>query len=280
MKRRAYTLKSKGRSIALGEETLVMGILNVTPDSFSDGGDFTAVENAIQQAKKYIADGVHIIDIGGESTRPGATEVAENEELSRVIPVIKAIRDFSDVLISIDTYKARVAEEAVLAGADIINDVWGMQKEPRIASVAVKHNVPVVAMHNQTTNVYHEDIIIAMQNFFEKSFEIAKDAGLETSQIVLDPGIGFGKDADQNIVVLARLSEVMGFGFPVLLGTSRKSMIGKILDLPPRERVEGTIASNMYGITLGVEIIRVHDVLEHVRASKVMDVILKGKIDG
>lgn len=280
MKRRVYTLKSKERVIDLGTETLVMGILNVTPDSFSDGGDFTAIENAIQQAKKYIADGVHIIDIGGESTRPGATEVEQDDELNRVIPVIKAIREFSDILISIDTYKARVAEEAVNAGADIINDVWGMQKEPQIASVAVKYNVPVVAMHNQINNKYSEDIIISMQNFFEKSFEIAKEAGLETSQIVLDPGIGFGKDPDQNIVVLSRLSEVMGFGFPVLLGTSRKSMIGKILDLPPKERVEGTIATNMYGITLGVEIIRVHDVLEHVRASKVMDAILKGKIDG
>lgn len=280
MNRREHTLVSKGRDIHLGKKTLVMGILNVTPDSFSDGGDYDQIENALAQAKRMIQEGADILDIGGESTRPGATEVLEGEELARVIPVIKAIRGFSDVLISIDTYKANVAEQAIEAGADIINDVWGMQREPRIGHVAVKYNVPVIAMHNQKGNEYSEDIIASMESFFEETMRIANDVGLKRSQIVLDPGIGFGKDADQNVVVLNRLREVMAFGFPVLLGTSRKSMIGKILNVLPKERVEGTIATNMFGIVHGVEIIRVHDVLEHVRASKVMDAIMRGTIDG
>jgi len=278
--RKIIELKLKDRVLKLGEKTLVMGILNVTPDSFSDGGKFNQVEQAVDHAKRMIEEGAHIIDIGGESTRPGSKEVNENEEIDRVIPIIKAIRAFTDIPISIDTYKAKVAEEAILAGADIINDVWGMQREPGIADVAVKYGVPVIAMHNQMGTEYDKDIIEAMKEFFDKTVEIGENAGLDRSQIVLDPGIGFGKTSEQNAYVLSRLKEIVDFGYPILLGTSRKSMIGKILDLPPAERVEGTIATNVYGISLGVEIIRIHDVKEHVRAAKVTDAIMRGTLNG
>jgi dihydropteroate synthase len=273
-------LYSRDKEIILGDKTLVMGILNVTPDSFSDGGQFNSIETAVKHAGMMIDEGADIIDIGGESTRPGSKEVAEQEELDRVVPIIKAIREKYDVLISIDTYKAKVADAALLAGADIINDVWGMQKEPEIAEIAVRHNVPLIAMHNQIGTDYTEDIILAMKKFFEKSYEIAFEKGLKRSQIILDPGIGFGKTPEQNVVVMKRLGEMMAWGEPVLLGTSRKSMIGKILDLPADQRLEGTLATNIYGISLGVDIIRIHDVEAHVRGAKVMDAIMRGRIDG
>ncbi len=274
------TLTSKGREIVLGERTLIMGILNVTPDSFSDGGRFNSVETALMHVKQMIDEGADIIDIGGESTRPGSSAVAEEEELNRVVPIVEAIRDAYDVLISIDTYKASVAEAAIVAGADIINDVWGMQKDPRIAGVAATHGVPLIAMHNQVGTDYDGDILQSMRVFFDKSYAIAETAGLERSQIVLDPGIGFGKTPEQNVHVMHRLSEIMAWGEPVLLGTSRKSMIGKILDLPSDQRVEGTLATNMFGISLGVDIIRIHDVEAHVRGAKVMDAIMRGTING
>jgi len=274
------TLTSKGREIVLGERTLIMGILNVTPDSFSDGGHFNSVETALIHVKQMIDEGVDIIDIGGESTRPGSSVVAEVEELNRVVPIVEAIRAAYDVLISIDTYKAAVAEAAIVAGADIINDVWGMQKDPRIAEVAATYGVPVIAMHNQVGTDYEGDILESMRVFFDKSYAIAETAGLERSQIVLDPGIGFGKTSEQNVHVMHRLSEVMAWGEPVLLGTSRKSMIGKILDLPSNQRLEGTLATNMFGISLGVDIIRIHDVEAHVRGAKVMDAIMRGTING
>lgn len=274
------TVKSRKQEILLGEKTLVMGILNVTPDSFSDGGQFNSIDKALEHVKEMIEEGADIIDIGGESTRPGSKEVKEAEELERVVPIIKAIRASYDVLISIDTYKAAVARAALEAGANIINDVWGMQREPEIASVAVEFGVPVIVMHNQVTTDYPKDIIDTMYDFFEKTYSIAKAAGLEKSQLILDPGIGFGKTAEQNVIVMKRLKEVMAWNMPVLLGTSRKSMIGKILDLPSEERLEGTLATNIYGISIGVDIIRIHDVKAHVRASKVMDTIMRGTIDG
>lgn len=275
IKRKLYT---RDKEIQLGEKTLIMGILNVTPDSFSDGGQFNSVDNALKQVEVMIREGADIIDVGGESTRPGSSEVALVEELDRVLPIIKAIRESYDVLISIDTYKAKVAEAALEAGADIINDVWGMQREPEIAKVAAKYKVPVIAMHNQNGTDYDRDIIDAMKAFFEKTYEIAREYELEKSQLILDPGIGFGKTPEQNVVVMKRLKEVMDWGMPVLLGTSRKSMIGKILDLPSSERLEGTLATNCYGISLGIDIIRIHDVEAHVRASKVMDAIMRGSI--
>lgn len=271
-------LFSRDKEILLGERTLIMGILNVTPDSFSDGGKFNSVENALKHVEEMIEEGADIIDVGGESTRPGSNEVGEKEELERVTPIIKAIRERFDVLISIDTYKSKVAEAALSVGADIINDVWGMQREPEIAKVAAKFKVPVIAMHNQQDTVYSKDIIESMHEFFMKTYAIADENRLDKSQLVLDPGIGFGKTPEQNVIVMKRLKEIVDWEMPILLGTSRKSMIGKILDLPAEERLEGTLATNVYGISLGVDIIRVHDVKAHVRASKVMDAIMRGTI--
>lgn len=274
---REITLKAGSETLLqLGKKTYIMGILNVTPDSFSDGGDHQQVSEAVAHGKQMVLEGADIIDVGGESTRPGSAEVSEAEELSRVIPVIKALREANiQCPISIDTYKANVAREAILAGANMINDVWGFQREPEMAKVAAAFKVPAIVMHNQVGTDYTEDIMLAMKRFFDDTLAIARRAGLDTSQIILDPGIGFGKDLDQNIEVMARLSELNSWGQPWLLGTSRKSMIGKLLDLPPKERVEGTIATNVLGVYHFADIIRVHDISAHVRAIRVADAIIR-----
>jgi len=269
-------LKFQDYSLAIGERTYVMGILNATPDSFSDGGRFNEVEAGVRHARQMVEEGADIIDVGGESTRPGAAEVTLDDELKRVVPLIQAIRANVNVPISIDTYKAKVAEAALNAGANIVNDVWGLQREPEIAKVAAKAGAPVIAMHNQKGHEYDEDIIASMIKFFKKSIQIALDAGVPKEHIILDPGIGFGKTPAQNVIVMGRLHELHVLGYPILLGTSRKSMIGKILDLPSDERVEGTVATNVLGVLAGMEIIRVHDVKENLRAVKVADAIVRG----
>lgn len=273
-----YALRCRAFNLELGKKTYVMGILNVTPDSFSDGGDHNTVKLAIEHALEMIKEGVDIIDVGGESTRPGSAEVTLEDELQRVIPVIKALKeDYGiQVPISIDTYKAEVARQAILAGADLLNDVWGFQREPEMANVAAEFGVPAIVMHNQEGTVYESDIMAQMLSFFEKTIEIAKAAGMDISQLVIDPGIGFGKNFAQNLEVMGRLSELSVLKLPMLLGTSRKSTIGQILDLPPKERVEGTIATNILGALQGADIIRVHDVKAHVRALKVSDAITRG----
>lgn len=255
----------------------VMGILNATPDSFSDGGQFVGVDAAVAHALKMISEGADIIDVGGESTRPGSVEVDADEEIRRVVPVIKAIRAVSDVAISIDTYKAAVAEQAIMAGATMINDVWGFQRDEELAAVAAKYNVPAILMHNQQGTDYAEDIIDAMRRFFDRSIAIALAAGVTKEQILLDPGIGFGKTVAQNLEVMKRLSEVKAFGYPVLLGTSRKSMIGNVLDLPVHERLEGTLVTTTLGVHSGMDIIRVHDVKENLRAIKMTEAIMRGQ---
>jgi dihydropteroate synthase len=254
-----------------------MGILNVTPDSFSDGGKFIDLEKAVKQAKKMVAEGADIIDVGGESTRPGAHEVSAEEELKRVLPVVQRLVKEIDVPISVDTYKSEVAEEALRAGAHMINDVWGMQKDPEMASVVAKYGVPVIVMHNQKGTEYQGDIIEEICKFFRKSIQLGTAAGIKREKIILDPGIGFGKTPEQNILVMSRLGELNDLGHPILLGTSRKSMIGKILDLPSGERVEGTLATTVMGIIQGVDIVRVHDVKENMRAAKVADAIVRGE---
>ena len=269
-------LECNGKKLKLGKKTIVMVILNVTPDSFSDGGEYNTIESAEEQCGLMLSEGADIIDIGGESTRPGSKPVTEAEEIDRVIPVLKSLKNKYDVFISIDTSKAKVAKLALENGANMINDVWGLQKEPGIAKHIAQYNVPVVMMHNKENNKYEEDIIDSMKIFFKKSLDIAYKAGIKKENIILDPGIGFGKDPEQNIEVMARLDEIKALGFPVLLGTSRKSMIGYILDLPSDERLEGTIATNVIGVMNGYDIIRVHDVKEHVRAMKVTDRILRG----
>lgn len=274
---RTITLKAGSEELmTLGHKTYIMGILNVTPDSFSDGGDHQQIDEAVAHAKQMITEGADIIDVGGESTRPGSADVSEEEELNRVIPVIKALRAAGvNCPISIDTYKANVAKQAILAGATMINDVWGFQKDPQMAVVAATYAVPAIVMHNQVDTVYNTDIMQAMRRFFDKTLEIAKQAGMDCTQIILDPGIGFGKNYEQNIEVMSRLEELNSWGYPWLLGTSRKSMIGKILDLPPKDRVEGTIATNVLGVQHHTDIIRVHDISAHVKAIRVADAIVR-----
>ncbi|MBS6507281.1 MAG: dihydropteroate synthase [Paraclostridium bifermentans] len=258
-----------------GKKTYIMGILNVTPDSFSDGGSYTSIEKALNHAKEMIDSGADIIDLGGESTRPGHQIVDAEEELRRVLPVVKELKKQLNVKVSVDTYKSIVAEETLKLGADMINDVWGLRKDPNMASVIAKHDAHVCIMHNQDGTDYDKDIMESIKEFLIESIKIAKSAGIDDRKIVLDPGIGFGKTLEQNIEVMARLDELKDLGYPILLGTSRKSMIGKILDLEPKDRVEGTIATTVLGIKSGVDIVRVHDVLENIRAIKVADAICR-----
>ncbi len=259
-----------------GKKTYVMGILNATPDSFSDGGQYLSVSKAVTHAEQMVREGADIIDVGGESTRPGATPVCADEEIARVIPVIEGIRQVTDTPISIDTYKASVAEAALASGAQIINDVWGFQKDREMAKVAAAYNVPAILMHNQVDTHYAGDIVAAIKAFFETSLKIAEAAGVAKHQIVLDPGIGFGKNLSQNLEVMRRLDEICALGYPVLLGTSRKSMIGKVLDLPAHERLVGTLVTTAMGIQSGVEIVRVHDIQANVRACRMADAIVRG----
>lgn len=269
-------LKCRDKNIELGKKTLIMGILNVTPDSFSDGGRYNNLDSALEQAKKMVEDGVDIIDIGGESTRPGHTQISVEEEIERVVPVIEMLSKELDVIISIDTYKYQVAEAALKAGAHIINDIWGLQYDNgEMAMLAAEYNVPVIAMHNQNGTEYSEDIILSMRKFFERTYEISDRYGISRDNIILDPGIGFGKGMKENIEVLARLEELRDMG-RILLGTSKKRFIGTILGgLSTDERVEGTVATTVIGIGKGVDIVRVHNVLENKRAALVADRIYR-----
>lgn len=269
-------MKIGNKEFELGKRTYIMGILNATPDSFSDGGKFNEVEVALKRVEQLIKDGADIIDVGGESTRPNFEVVSAEDEISRVVPVIKAIKEHFDIPISIDTYKEETAEVAVLAGADLINDVWGFKKEPNIAKVAAKYNVPCILMHNREQKPY-EDILKDMIMDLAESIEIALEAGVKYENIILDPGIGFAKTYEENLYVMNHLEVIRNIGLPVLLGTSRKSMIGLTLDLPVDQRVEGTIATTVLGIMKGCEFIRVHDVLENKRAAVMTDAMLKAK---
>lgn len=264
--------EQNGTVLDFHKETIVMGILNVTPDSFSDGGQFDAIDAAILHAKQMVNDGAKIIDIGGESTRPGHDPVSVEQEIARVIPVIQALSKELDVMISIDTYKAEVAAQAILAGAHIINDVWGAKKEPAIVHVAAKYQVPIILMHNRENTEYN-DFWNDVRSDLEESMQLAKDAGVAEEHIWLDPGIGFGKTTEQNIWMMQHLSDLAEMGYPVLLGTSKKSMIGNVLDLPVSERLEGTAATVSYGVMNGCHIMRVHDVKGIVRTVKMMDVL-------
>ncbi|WP_296644755.1 dihydropteroate synthase [Romboutsia sp. 13368] len=257
------------------KRTYIMGILNVTPDSFSDGGNFNSVDKALEHAKVMINEGADIIDLGGESTRPGHDYVDADEELRRVIPVIKKLKEELDTPISVDTYKAKVADKSLKLGVEMINDVWGLRKDKDMASVIAKYDAYVCIMHNQDNTEYHKDIMESIKEFLSESINIAIEAGIDKDKIVLDPGIGFGKTYEQNLEVLKRLGELKSLGYPILLGTSRKSVIGNTLDLPPKERVEGTIATTVLGVRDGVDIVRVHDVEKNLRAAKMADAIYR-----
>ncbi|MDL4840507.1 dihydropteroate synthase [Aquibacillus rhizosphaerae] len=266
-------LMTKEKKYNLNEKTLIMGILNITPDSFSDGGKFNNQETAVKQAMDMEKAGADIIDIGGESTRPGHQPVTEEEELERVLPIIRSVKKAINIPISIDTYKAETAKRAVEAGASIINDVWGAKKQPEIAEVAATYNVPIVLMHNRT-NMNYNSLIEDIKDDLRQSIEIVRRAGVEKGNIILDPGIGFAKTVEDNLNVLKRLDELKDLGYPLLLGTSRKSMIGNVLNLPANQRDEGTGATVCYGITKGTDIVRVHNVEMCFRMTKMMDVLM------
>lgn len=255
------------------KETVIMGILNVTPDSFSDGGKYGRVDAALARAEEMIQEGAKIIDIGGESTRPGHAPVSLEEELERTVPIIEAVTRELKCGVSIDTYKAEVAEAALEAGAHIINDVWGAKREPKIAAVAAKYDAPIILMHNREVAAYEGRLIDEVIIDLEASVDIALQSGVSRENIWLDPGVGFAKDTAQNIKVMQGLQEISNMGYPLLLGTSRKRLIGNVLGLPVEERLEGTSATVCYGIERGCHIMRVHDVKEITRAVEMMDVL-------
>ncbi|NNM71479.1 dihydropteroate synthase [Enterovirga aerilata] len=254
-----------------------MGVLNVTPDSFSDGGLFQSPEAAVAHALALESEGADILDLGGESTRPGYVPVPAEEEQARVVPVIQALAPRLKVPISIDTYKAATARAALSAGARIVNDIWGLQREPAIADVAAEYGAPVIVMHNRETIDPSTDVMDEMRRFFDRSLAIARRAGIPDRHIVLDPGIGFGKSPEQHLEALRRLPELKALGFPVLVGVSRKSVLGRVHkgSVPPRERLFGSIAAHVLAGTLGADIVRVHDVRQHVEAMQVVDAVLR-----
>ncbi|HWR43185.1 dihydropteroate synthase [Sporomusa sp.] len=274
---RTYKLGQHRLSIT-PEKTLVMGILNFTPDSFSDGGKFNNIDAALKHAEQMIKEGADIIDIGAESTRPyGSEKISAEEELDRLMPVLEKVLTISSVPVSIDTYKGSVAREALKAGAHMINDIWGLQFDPEMAKVVAEYNVPVVIMHNQEGTAYQRDIMSHILEFLRYSIEIGEAAGISADNFIVDPGIGFGKSPSDNLVVLARLDELTSLGCPVLLGTSRKRFIGDILNALPSERVEGTGATVALGITKGANIVRVHDVQAIARITRITDAIINAK---
>lgn len=267
-------IKIGNRRFALDGSCRIMGILNVTPDSFSDGGRFNSVEAAALRAREMVAEGADIIDVGGESTRPGHTQISDEEEIARVVPVIEKIKAELDVPVSVDTYKSAVAASAVKAGADLINDIWGFRYDEGLARLTAEAGLPCVLMDNRTEPVTG-DIMEAMKATLAESIEIARRAGVADENIILDPGIGFGKTYEQNLTAINRLDELCGLGFPVLLAASRKSVVGNTLNLPAGERVEGTVATSVIGVMKGAAFVRVHDVKENLRAVKMTEAILK-----
>ncbi|RYL88206.1 dihydropteroate synthase [Sporolactobacillus sp. THM7-4] len=269
-----HLLKVRNKTLDYRKKTVIMGILNVTPDSFSDGGQFNHIDRAVKHALEMERDGADIIDIGGESTRPGYTPLPLEEEIARVVPMIQAIRKQTDIPISIDTYKAETARRALDAGADIINDVWGAKADPEMAKVASEYQAPTILMHNRDNNRY-DDIIEDMKEDLRESIRLVLDAGLAPEKIIIDPGIGFAKDYMQNLIVMNHLEAFHELGYPVLLGTSRKGFIGKTLNVTVDKRVEGTGATVCLGIAKGCQIMRVHDVLPIARMAKMMDTMLQ-----
>ena len=265
------------RSLTRGAKTHLVGILNLTPDSFSDGGDFAQIDQAVRHFHQMVKQGAGIIDIGGESTRPGHTPVSAAEEMARVVPFIKDIRLYTDALISIDTSKAEVARAAVAAGADIINDVWGAQHDPEMATVIGQSGASCILMHNRPREEAGAgDVMVAIQRYLEASIKLVKQAGVRDDAIMLDPGLGFGKTYDENWQIMRRLPELVALGYPVLLGASRKSMIAKLLDLKdPKARLNGTLATTALGIQAGVDFIRVHDVQQNRECADVVDCCLR-----
>jgi len=264
---------TKHRQLKLSGGPCVMGILNLTPDSFSDGGEFFCLDAAVLQFHRMVKEGASIIDVGGESTRPGHIPISAEEEIARVVPFIEEVRSDSDVLISVDTSKADVADAALAAGVDIVNDVWGAQKDPAMADVIAQHEAGCVLMHNRASEEAGSgDVIAAILDYWAESVEVVLNAGVPKESIMLDPGLGFGKSFEENWEVMRRLPELVAFGYPVLLGASRKSMIAKLLGLKdPKERLSGTLATTVLGAQAGVACVRVHDVKANAECIRVAD---------
>jgi dihydropteroate synthase len=276
-----------------GSQTYVMGIINITPDSFSGDGLLNQqewVKQAIEQGIRFAEEGAHLLDVGGESTRPGAEAVDANEEIERVVPVIESLAAQVNLPISIDTYKADVAAAALDAGAHMVNDVWGLKMDPTMAEVCAQHNVPVIVMHNRShprnavqeerlgsryLGTEYKNLLVDITNELQQSIAIAKSVGIPDEHIIIDPGIGFGKTVEQNLMILNHLNTLKKLGYPILLGTSNKSLIGFTLDLPPEERVEGTAATVAIGVERGADIIRVHQVKEMSRVARMTDAIVR-----
>lgn len=287
--RRKFRLRLRSRTLELGERTLLMGVLNVTPDSFSDGGLFLDPEAAVAQAIAMGAAGADIIDIGGESTRPGSSGISAAEELRRIIPVIERLRGKIGIPISVDTSKSQVAEAAATAGAEIVNDVTALRGDPRIAEVARRRKLPLILMHmrgepaTMQTKPFARNVLREVAQALRRAVAIARRAGVAKSQMILDPGIGFGKSYEQNCELLAGLPELARLGFPILVGTSRKSFIGGALKgepraLPGTERIWGTAATVAASILQGAHIVRVHDVAEMAQVAQVSDAILSPRL--
>lgn len=254
-----------GRTFDFDRYTYVMGILNVTPDSFSDGGRWNTEDKALLMALKMAEEGADIIDVGGESTRPGYTKILDDEEISRVVPVIERIKKETDIPVSIDTYKSGVARAALEAGADLVNDIWGLKYDSCMAKVIAEHKVPCCIMHNRKDTDY-TDFLQDVKADLQESLQIAEAMGITDDKIIIDPGIGFAKSYEQNLLMIKNLSILKELGYPILLAASRKSVIGLTLDLPVDERLEGTLAITVYGALNGAGMVRVHDVKENVRA--------------
>lgn len=273
----------KNKIIDLEQQPVIMGILNVTPDSFSDGNLFFNLDNALSQADKLIKNGADIIDIGGESSRPGALSVGLQEELDRILPVVEAVKKEFEIPISVDTYKYGVAESVAKSGVEMINDITALEHSPMIAQLAAQNQLAICLMHMRGTpqtmqaETNYDDLIAEVSNKLIKAAELCMSAGIKKESIVLDPGIGFGKSTDGNILLLKRLMEFSLLGFPILIGTSRKSFIGKLLGLEVDERLSGTIASNVVGLYNGARIFRVHDVKEHRQALNLAWEIIREK---
>ena len=260
-----------GRRFEWGSRTYVMGIVNVTPDSFSGDGLGEDLAGAVAQGMRMVQEGADFLDVGGESTRPGHVPITTADEISRTESVVRRLSGESAVPVSIDTYKLEVAEAAVAAGATILNDIWGLTRSPAIADLAAKHDCALVVMHNQDGTDYAGDLMGEVKRFLRESARLAVAAGVPRERVIIDPGIGFGKTADQNWVVMRRLEELKELGLPILIGTSRKSFIGKLLDLPVGERVEGTAATVAAAVLRGADIVRVHDVEAMTRVARVAD---------
>lgn len=280
--KKEFFLSFRHRKYNLSERTHIMGVLNVTPDSFSDGGKFYSLEKAVSQALKMVEEGADIIDIGGESTRPGSQPVTLEEEIQRVIPVIETLAKKMQIPISVDTYKSQIVQKALEAGAEMINDISGLRFDSEMAKLAAKYNVPVIVMHikgtpqNMQENPYYENVIKEIKDYFEERINFADSMEIKEENIILDPGIGFGKRFEDNLAILKNLKEFKKLERPLLVGLSHKSFIGKILDLPVEERLEGSLGALAYSIVQGANIARVHDVKESVRVAKVIDAILRG----